>query len=79
VAVVASFTSADFAPADNFAANINWGDGTGSEGKIVKSSTSKWDIVGSHQYAKKANFSPLITITDANGATATASSTIKEG
>ena len=72
--VVASFTSGDFNSANNFSAVINWGDGTSSAGQIVwNSSTQRWDVIGTHKYAKKSNFTLLIVLTDANGATAQAS------
>jgi hypothetical protein len=74
---VASFTSADFTHATDFTAIINWGDGTQSAGSIVfNQTTGKWDVVGTHKYSKKGTFAVQITITDANGYTAVANSTM---
>jgi hypothetical protein len=41
---------------------------------VFNSNTNRWDVIGTHQYAKKGKFTLLITITDANGKTATANS-----
>jgi hypothetical protein len=74
---VASFTSADFTHATDFTAIINWGDGTQSPGTIVFNTvTGKWDVVGSHKYTRKGTFAVQVTITDANGFTTVADSTM---
>jgi hypothetical protein len=74
---VASFTSADFTQATDFTAIINWGDGIQSAGTIVFNTvTGKWDVVGSHKYTQKGTFAVQVTITDANGFTAVADSTM---
>jgi hypothetical protein len=74
---VASFTSADFNQATDFTAIINWGDGTQTAGSIVfNQTTGKWDVVGTHKYSKKGTFAVQITITDPNGFTAVANSTM---
>ena len=75
--VVAAFTSADFSTAASFASSINWGDGATSAGQIVwNSATQRWDIYGTHQYSKKGTYSLLIVITDSNGASTKAQSSM---
>ena len=77
--VVASFTS-PFTSAADLSAPINWGDGSSSTAQIVwNSNTDLWDVVGTHQYNKKGTYTLLITIEDAAGNTATASSTLTAG
>ena len=75
--VVASFTSTAFNTANSFSAKVNWGDGSTSAGQIVwNSSTHRWDVAGTHSYSRKGTYNLLITIVDANGKTATATSKI---
>lgn len=47
---VATFTDASDAPAKNYVATINWGDGTTSKGKVVKTGKGTYKITGKHKY-----------------------------
>jgi len=75
--VVASFTSTVFNSAGNFTATINWGDSQSSAGSIAwNKKTKRWDVSGLHQYVNRGTYHLVITITDTNGRTATANSTL---
>jgi len=74
---VATFTVPDqTAPATQFTANIDWGDGSSSTGTISGASGS-FTVTGSHTFAEEGTRSVVTTITDAADAndTGTATST----
>lgn len=73
---VASFTdgNASAAVAD-FAATINWGDGSSSTG-TVSASGSSYSVAGSHTYTATGYDTVTVTIADDGGSTATATSTL---
>jgi hypothetical protein len=76
--VVASFADVDFATAGDvsaagFAATVRWGDGTSSAGSITfNPSTGRWDVSGTHKYARKGRYTVSVLIADANRSTASA-------
>ncbi len=72
---VASFTDATpgRGPAD-FAAAINWGDGSTSAGTITGSAGS-FAVSGAHTYSTPGTYATTINISDVGGATATATGT----
>jgi predicted outer membrane repeat protein len=69
---VGSFTdTSPAASATYFTATIGWGDGQSSTGGVsFNSSTSQYDIAGSHTYAKGGAYDVRVTITDPGGASA---------
>jgi hypothetical protein len=74
-ATVATFTDPDTtAPASEYSASINWGDGSTSSGTIAGSGGS-FTVTGTHTYAEEGSKTITVTITDtdntANSATAT--------
>ena len=70
---VASFTSANpTAVAGDFAATIDWGDGTRSSGAIVVSTTSGWNVVGTHTYDLAGAYTVRVDIQSVHGASAMA-------
>jgi len=77
-AKVATFTDPDTSvQAADFAAVIDWGDGTTSAGTVQgqAGSAGGFDVIGAHTYAQAGTDTILVTITHTNGgATATANS-----
>src|SRR4029077_12997526 len=77
--VVGSFSVSNPAPvanqvnptpvASDFAASINWGDGTANAGTIVADGTGGFNVLGSHTYA--ATSTPSITVAVTRGASTT--------
>jgi hypothetical protein len=75
--VVGSFTATNFTAAGDFSVFVDWGDGTTSAGTVVfDTATGQWDIVGSHKYGKQGTYAVRFVITNANGKTGTATSTL---
>ena len=73
-ATVATFTDAGGAePVANYAATIDWGDGTSSTG-TVSLSGSTFSVSGSHTYAAAGAHTVTTSINDDGGSTATATS-----
>jgi streptogramin lyase len=80
--VVATFSDDDpSGTATDYHAMIVWGDGHTSPGTIVPSSppTSIFSVQGSNTYATTGTFIAQVTIIDAGGASAMASSTVTVG
>jgi hypothetical protein len=75
VGTVATFTDSDpSAVLADFAATIDWGDGTTSAGQILEDASGKFDVSGSHTYADEGSAIPIVvTIADRDGDTMTAS------
>jgi len=75
-AVVATFTDADpGGAAADYAARVQWGDGTSSAGAIAASG-SGFAVTGSHTYGHSGTFTVTIAIRDAGGAQTAATSTV---
>jgi PKD repeat protein len=75
-AVVATFTDADPGGAStDYAARIQWGDGTSSAGSIARQG-SGFAVAASHTYAHSGTFTVTIVIRDAGGAHTSTTSTI---
>ena len=72
---VASFGDSDpNATASDYAATIDWGDGTAATaGTIVASGAGNFVVSGVHAYTEEGSFVATVTIKDAGGATASAS------
>jgi hypothetical protein len=79
--VVASFSDADpGAVAGDFSATINWGDGTtttatAANGGIAANGFGAFSILGTHTYSQANSYAIHITVTDAGGSSAVATST----
>lgn len=58
----------------DYAALINWGDGTSSSGTVTPGSGG-FVVTGTHTYSTSGTFTVTVAISDAGGATATATST----
>lgn len=70
--VVASFSYGDpSTTADSFAASIDWGDGTSSDGTI-SGANGTFTVSGAHAYGEAGAYTITVTITDLTGATAAA-------
>jgi uncharacterized repeat protein (TIGR01451 family) len=80
-APVATFTDANLGatPAD-FSATITWGDGLQTAGTVVANSGGGFAVTGSHTYAEEGTYTTSVTIIDAGGsmASATSSATIAD-
>ena len=63
--VVATFTDSDLGvTASNFAASIDWGDGTTNAGSVIAASVAgNFDVVGSHTYAAAGTYPVHVTLT----------------
>ncbi|HEX4794584.1 MAG TPA: hypothetical protein VH370_12365 [Humisphaera sp.] len=78
---VASFTDANLlAPASDFTASINWGDGHTTAGTVVKDGAGRFHVTGNHAYAADKKYVVKVTINDPGGsdAVATSSASIAE-
>jgi hypothetical protein len=72
---VATFTVPDLsAPATQFTANIDWGDGSSSAGTIT-GATGSFTVTGSHTYAEEGTRSVVTTIADSADANDTGAAT----
>jgi cyclophilin family peptidyl-prolyl cis-trans isomerase len=78
-AVVATFRDADRRGlASQFTAKINWGDGTVTDGTVVKNTNNTFSVLGTHAYdagAAAADYPVTVDIAGNLGATAKAEST----
>jgi uncharacterized protein (TIGR03118 family) len=73
---VATFTdTSTSAPAADFSASINWGDGTVSAGTVTGSTGGPFTVSGTHTYAEDGSFTVTTTLTDDAPGTATATAT----
>ena len=74
-ATVATFTDANpNATVSDFTATIDWGDGTTSAGTIVAQSGGGFAVDGAHTYADEGEYTVGVSINDAGGSTASATS-----
>jgi len=71
---VATFTDADPSGiVSDYAATINWGDGTPpSPGTIVANGTGGFNVSGSHVYAEEGNYTVSTHVADSGGSAVTA-------
>jgi hypothetical protein len=73
---VATFTDTNTnALANDFAATINWGDGTTTAGTVSGGTGGPFSVNGTHTYAEDGAYSPAVTLTDDAPGTATATAT----
>ena len=73
--VVATFTDTDLVtPAGDFAATINWGDGT-TTGGTVSGTGGAFQVTGTHTYTLPGHDTVTVTLTDDGSGTATATAT----
>lgn len=65
------------APASNFSATVDWGDGSAldTNTSVVALGGGRFAVTGSHPYIAAGQYTATVTITQSNGATATANST----
>ncbi|MGI8413613.1 MAG: hypothetical protein ACR2QA_14240 [Solirubrobacteraceae bacterium] len=78
VAVLAHVADANpAAGANDFSAQVNWGDGSTTAGTVAAAAGGGFDVTGTHTYATAASYQITARITDVGGSTATASSTAK--
>jgi streptogramin lyase len=76
--VVTTFTSAVNAPASQFTATINWGDGT-SKGIVIRNpfNPNQFFVLGTHSYHASGNYTIVTTIQNTSlGETATGTATV---
>jgi len=72
---IASFSDADpNATTADFSANINWGDQTTSPGAVTSDGNGGFLVSGSHVYAEEGSYSVTVTVSDAGGASTSATS-----
>lgn len=72
--IIGSFTDANtLAPAGDFTATIDWGDGSpNSIGFVVDDTTAgSFNVLGTHIYAKPGVYAPSIVVRDVGGSTVT--------
>jgi autotransporter-associated beta strand protein len=76
--VVASFTDADPTGAvGEYAATINWGDGSAPTAGTIRQSVDTFTIQGSHTYVEEGSYTVTVTILDQGSSQTTATSTAK--
>ncbi|HWB09164.1 MAG TPA: TIGR03118 family protein [Pirellulales bacterium] len=70
--LLATFTDQGGAePVGNYAATINWGDGTSASIGLITQSAGVFRITGSHHYQQVGNYTIQVTVRDEGGSTAT--------
>ena len=75
-AVVAHVNDANpGAGADDFSAQIHWGDGSSTAGTVAAAQGGGFDVTGTHTYSDAGSYAVTAAITDVGGSTATAHST----
>jgi hypothetical protein len=73
--VVASFTDADpGGTLSDYAATIDWGDGTSSAGAVVGTSGSGFTVSATHTYQEDGNYPVIVHIADVGGSTTSVNS-----
>jgi RHS repeat-associated protein len=74
---VASFTDANTAgPVTDFTALVNWGDSSPVTAGAVSGSGGSFTVAAGHLYGSAATYHPVVTISDVDGQSVTATSTI---
>ncbi len=76
--VVASFTDTDGDPIGNYTATINWGDGGPSAGLVSANADGGFNVSGTHTFVEAGFYPIVITVSDSDGSTASASTTVVE-
>jgi streptogramin lyase len=77
--LLATFTDAGGPePLSDYAAKINWGDGTSSAGTITLSGT-QFSVRGSHTFIAPSQIQVIVTITDDGGSASSATATVVLG
>src|SRR5260370_14758519 len=73
--MLASFPDADRSgSATGYSASVNWGDQTSSASTVTANGSGGFVVSGSHVYAEEGNSAVAVTLSDAGGANATATS-----
>src|SRR5260370_12490538 len=73
--MLASFPDADRSgSATGYSATVTWGDQTSSAGTVTANGSGGFVVSGSHVYAEEGNYAVAVTLSDAGGADATATS-----
>src|SRR5262249_31619063 len=62
--VVATFTDPVPGPVTDYAASIDWGDGTAPTPGMIRANGSGFDVIGTHTYFAETNFLIDLTNTD---------------
>jgi PKD repeat protein len=83
-AQIATFTDGNtdqmndyYGPASGYTTSINWGDGTGLDtSAAVMGDESGFYVIGNHTYSNTGAYTATVTITNADGASTTATSTV---
>ncbi|HVW36689.1 MAG TPA: DUF4214 domain-containing protein, partial [Pirellulales bacterium] len=79
-ATVATFTDAGGAEAiANYAATIDWGDGSATSAGTISFANGTFTVVGSHDYSSSGRFPITVTITEVGGASTTVHSLAGHG
>jgi YD repeat-containing protein len=74
---VASFTDANSAgPVTDFTALVNWGDNSPVTAGAVSGSGGSFTVAAGHLYSSAATYHPVVTISDVDGQSVSATSTI---
>ena len=75
--IVASFTDTDSDVAADYAATIDWGDGTTSAGVVTSNNANGFGfaVSGTHTYNDEGAYPVIVSLSDADGSSATASET----
>jgi hypothetical protein len=82
-ATVATFTDPDAgATAQDYAATINWGDGSSTDTGSISGGTGSFSVAGTHSYAEEGSYAVQVTITDVdtpgNSVTVNSTATVKD-
>ncbi len=76
-AIVAHLSDANPSPtANDFSAQITWGDGSTSSGSVTAAAGGGFDVTGTHTYNTAGNYTVNTSITDLGGSSATAAATV---
>ncbi len=76
--VIATFVDDNsFSTANEFTANIDWGDGQVSTGNVVVSPLGGYQVLGTHTYATIGTFSTTVTIRETGRGTYRASAVVR--
>lgn len=63
----------------DFAATIDWGDGTQTPGTIVPAAGAAFNVIGSHTYARAGSYTADVTVEDFSGSEQTSNTVIAVG
>ncbi|WP_344608190.1 fibronectin type III domain-containing protein [Sporichthya brevicatena] len=68
---VATFTDKADLPASSYKVTINWGDGTSSTGKVVRTGKGTYKVTGKHKYTKAGKKTTKVTVSKSGSAKVT--------